>query len=274
VTHKQKGRVGRLIDFAKNNLAILGAVGTIAAGGWTVYRFYSDRTVPVNISVSLGSEVDATGKGVGGVSAMNEAIQVTPIRIRFSAENNGNFRKLKILDPVWLAYGYTLEKPVDERGKEVKSLSPQQFADRLNSAFGSQDSENSLSIQNRDRRLADFSFRKETIGAGMLLGNDDIGPHEILRSEHILPVKRKKYDFVQIQVLVPTINNSLGAKDVKVVLAFDPDPSPGQVTGPEPRISFYRKGMPLSKNEASKYEAQIQTSIGELWLDNQTVGKH
>jgi hypothetical protein len=265
-------KVGKLIASAKSNwIAILGAIGTITGGSWAVYRFYSDRTVPVNISVSLASEVDSTGKGEGGVSAMNKTIQVTPIRIKFSAENNGNFRKLKILNPIWLAFGYTLEKPVDEQGRTVDNLTRPQFAERLNMAFGNLSNDNEM--QYTDRRFADFSYRKETIGAGTLLGNDDIGPHEVLKSEHILPVQRNKYDFVKIKVLVPTINNSKGAKDVKVALRLDPDDKTGQVSASEPRISFFRYGMPLSKHEASKYEAQIQTSVGELWLDNRDANE-
>ncbi len=70
-----------------------------------------------------------------------------------------------------------------------------------------------------DRRLLDDSDLKEVNGSGMLLGDSEIKPKETLGTQYILSVLKGEYDFVQIRVYVPTLNqNAFKLKNIKAPL--------------------------------------------------------
>jgi hypothetical protein len=211
----------------------------------------------------LVSQVDSLGLGEGGLAVTKSDVYVSPVRIKFSAENQNNFKQLRIVNPIWMAFGYTLEAPVDGKGIPINKsnqISPSKFASMVNETFGN--SVKNSELRNGDRRLVDFAFRKELIGIGRVLGNSDITPHQILRSEYILPVPRGKYDFVHIRVMLPTVYDTNDSERTEAIINFNANDSAKNI---EPQMSFIQDKKPLPKG---KHGAQIQVSSAEIWLDN------
>jgi hypothetical protein len=115
--------------------------------------------------------------------------------------------------------------------------------------------------------MGQYKFVTTMVGAGRIFGSDKIRPKEILQGERIIPVPRDTYDFLQIRIVVPTINDSDEAKNIL---------TQAQVVGYTSKIeaSFCKpvtKGTdcdPLTPQQAEKLDAQTTYTIGEIWLDN------
>jgi hypothetical protein len=250
----------QILSIAKDNWIIIAGISFAL---WTSYVYWTDRSLPVKVNVMLVSQVDSLGLGEGGLAVTKSDVYVSPVRIKFSAENQNNFKQLRIVNPIWMAFGYTLEAPVDGKGIPINKsnqISPSKFASMVNKTFGN--SVKNSELRNGDRRLVDFAFRKELIGIGRVLGNSDITPHQILRSEYILPVPRGKYDFVHIRVMLPTVYDTNDSERTEAIINFNANDSAKNI---EPQMSFIQDKKPLPKG---KYGAQIQVSSAEIWLDN------
>jgi len=261
---KLQTRIGTtILQQIKDNWII---VAGVAAAGWTFYQFTINRSIPVNISVNLATEIDPKSK-LETVAAAAEAKQAVPVKIKVNVENKSDWRELAIRDPIWIAYGFRIGAPVDSHGKPINAMKPEDLKNNINKTFGS--SYNSMDHVKTvgDRRLISYSYTKELVGAGVLLGDNEIRPKETLHTEHILAVTRGDYDFVQIRVFIPSLNYSPIYEQIKAPLTIME-----HIDGYEPQVKFCSLSERsdecalLSKDELQKIGAQIHSSVSEIWL--------
>jgi hypothetical protein len=184
--------------------------------------------------------------------------QAIPIKVSISAENKSDTKSLLLKDPFWVAYGVQLIS-ADEEGNVIR---PTQVHKTFNERFALNSKARSIGL-----RMGQYKFATTMVGAGRIFGSDKIRPKEILQGERIIPVPRNTYDFLQIRVVVPTINDSDEAKKVL---------TQAQVLGYTSQIeaSFCHPVTngtdcdPLTPQQAEKLDAQTTYTIGEIWLDN------
>lgn len=250
-----------LLKLIRENWIVIGGLFAVV---WPVYQFASSRSIPFNVSINLASVIDPTAIGAAIVSS--DAEQALPITITVNVENKSEWRELAIRDPTWVAYGFRLEAPVNNKGERVSRITPAEMLARINNGFASDVNPKSAIQKVGDRRLLNYSYTKELIGAGLLLGDREIKPRETLNVQHILPVARGVYDFVQIRVYVPTLNQQGAAvENIRAPLVVL-----DQSDGYEPQVSFcitQNHGcMPLKRNELKVLGAQAHSSVSEIWL--------
>ena len=256
-----------LLRFVRENWIVIGGLFAVV---WPVYQFASNRSIPFNVSINLESVIDPMVKG--DTSASSDAEQALPITIKVNVENKSEWRELAIRDPAWVAYGFRLEAPVNHMGERVNRIKPAEMLARINNGFASDVNPKSAIKKAGDRRLLNYSYTKELIGAGLLLGDREIRPRETLNVQHILPVERGVYDFVQIRVYVPTLNQQGAAvENIRAPLMVL-----GQNDGYEPQVSFcivQNHGcMPLKRKDLKPLGAQTHSSVSEIWV-GQSAGK-
>lgn len=255
----------RLLKFSRENWIII--AGIFAGGwasGWTIFQWLSNRSIPFNVSISLASAIDS--KTTEASAASSEARPAWPVSINVRVENKSGWRELAIRNPTWVAYGFRLESPVNAMGQRVNSIKPDDLVARINRGLASDVNSPGSMKAIGDRRLIEYSYTKEPIGAGQLLGDQEIKPAETLHSQLILPVARGAYDIVQIRILVPTLNQlGEGIANIKAPLQVL-----SRNEAYEPEVGFCRiqgRGcMPLSKQELKALGAQTHSSVSEIWL--------
>lgn len=255
------------LKFIRENWIVIGG---LFAALWPVYQFTSSRSIPFNVSINMASVIDPTAK-VDAI-ASSDAEQALPITIKVNVENKSEWRELAIRDPSWVAYGFRLGPPVNNLGERVDRIKPADMLARVNNGFASDVNPKSAIKGVGDRRLLNYSYTKELIGAGLLLGDREIRPRETLNVQHILPVAKGVYDFVQIRVYVPTLNQEGSAvENIRAPLMVL-----GQNDGYEPQVSFCmiqnHVCMPLKRKDLKALGAQAHSSVSEIWL-GKSAGK-
>ena len=246
------------IKWIKDNwLLIAGITGGVGSFLSFVYlNLYKPAISPVNINVKLDMILDPRVKDDElVVKAKKQAI---PVKVSISAENKSDSKNLLLKDPFWVAYGVQLIS-ADEDGNVIKSAEVHR---RFNESFALNSMARSIGL-----RMGQYRFATTMVGAGRIFGSDKIRPKEILQGERIIPVLRDTYDFLQIRVVVPTIDDSDAAKKIL---------TQAQVFGDTSMIEAFfcnpvTKGTdcnPLTPQQAEKVGAQTTYTIGEIWLDN------
>jgi hypothetical protein len=103
----------------------------------------------------------------------------------------------------------------------------------------------------------------------MLLGDSEIKPKETLSTQYILPVPKGEYDFVQIRVYVPTLNQDASKlKNIKAplqILSQEKECKPELTFCITPQEHGHDLNVLIKKQENS-LSAQIHSSVSELWL--------
>lgn len=250
----------KLLKFARENWIMFAG---LCAGGWAAFQFASSRAIPFNISLDLATDIDTRFKN--DQAAASDARPALPVRINVSIENKSDWRELTILNPVWIAYGYRLGTQVDSKGAPAKGIDYAELLRRINTASELEASGLADASGVGDRRLLDYSYTKEPIGAGSLLGDGEIKPRERLSAQHILPVAKGNYDFVQVRAYVPTQNREASPKrfNARLILL-------GRRYGYEPQVLFcIEEGShcrTLNREDPQPRGGQIHSSVSEIWL--------
>lgn len=235
-------------------------ISALAAAVWTLYQFMNTRAIPLNVSIDLATNIDPSAKN--DLPAASDAESAVPITITAIVENKSDWRELAIKKPVWVAYGFRLGAPVDGNGKQVDRITPAEMQSRINAAFASNNKKSGVNYIG-DRRLHSYSYTKELIGAGLLLGDSSIQPRERLSSQLVLPVPRHTFDFVQVRAYVPTLYQ------------LSPNRYDSMLTIAE-RNQLYESGVLFCIKEKTECSiltkdkqppgGQIHTSVSEIWL--------
>lgn len=257
---RQAEAADRVLKFMRDNWIVIGG---LVAAGWTMFQFISTRAIPFNVSVGLAANIDRTTKN--DIVAASDANQVLPVTINVNVDNKSDWRELAIRNPVWVAYGFRLGSPVNGKGERVDHITSTEIMTRINKAFASDDYPRNAADAVGDRRLFNHSYSKNLIGAGVLLGDSEIKPRERLSIQHILPVARGAYDFVQIRAYVPTLNQGSFASKYSSKLIIL-----GQEYGHESQMLFCVKDKDkcrlLTSNDKQPLGGQIHSSVSEIWL--------
>ena len=154
---------------------------------------------------------------------------------------------------------------MNSAGKQITGMKAVDTLTRINQGFA----KGIMTSDIGDRRLLDDSDLKEVIGSGMLLGDSEIKPKETLSTQYILPVPKGEYDFVQIRVYVPTLNQDASKrKNIKAPLKIV-----SQEKGYKPELMFCVAPQEqcndlnvLNKKQENSLGAQIHSSVSESWL--------
>jgi hypothetical protein len=246
------------IKWIKDNwLLIAGITGGVGSFFSFVYlNLYKPAISPVNINVKLDMILDPRVKDDElVVEAKKQAI---PVKVTISAENKSDSKNLLLKDPFWVAYGVQLIS-ADEEGNVIK---PAEVHRTFNEKFSLNSKARSIGL-----RMGQYKFATTMVGAGRIFGSDKIRPKEILQGERIIPVPRNNYDFLQIRVVVPTINDSIESKTIRTQAQLFGNTSMIEASFCNPAM----KGTdcdPLTPMQAEKLGAQTTYTIGEIWLDN------
>jgi hypothetical protein len=252
-----RASVDRFTWIKDNWLLIAGITGGVGSLFSFVYlNFYKPAISPVNINVKLDMILDPRVKDDELVVGAKK--QAIPVKVSISAENKSDSKSLLLKDPFWVAYGVQLIS-ADEEGNVIR---PAEVHRTFNERFALNSKARSIGL-----RMGQYKFATTMVGAGRIFGSDKIRPKEILQGERIIPVPRDTYDFLQIRIVVPTINDSDEAKKIL---------TQAQVLGYTSKIeAFFCKPVtkgtdcdPLTPQQAEKLDAQTTYTIGEIWLDN------
>jgi hypothetical protein len=257
---RQAEAADRALKFIRDNWIVIGG---LVAAGWTIFQFISNRAIPFNVSVGLAANIDRTTKNDD--VAASDAEPVLPVTINVNVENKSDWRELAIRNPVWVAYGFRLASPVNDKGERVAHIPSSEVMSRINQAFASDSYLKNAANSVGDRKLFNHSYTKDLIGAGVLLGDPEIKPREKLSVQQILPVAKGTYDFVQIRAYVPTLNqNPLATMYSSKLIVL------GQDDGYESQMLFCIRDKDkcrlLTKKDKQPLGGQIHSSVSEIWL--------
>lgn len=257
---RQSAMADKLMQLLRENWIVIGG---IAAATWTFFQFINNRSIPFNVSVDLATTIEQRSKR--DLTAAADAKRAIPVTVKVAVENESDWRELRIQDPAWVAYGFRLAAPADARGQATRQITPSEMQTRINQAFAGNGDPTSAINAIGDRRLLHYSYSKELIGSGLLLGDEDIKPRETISTQLIVPVAANTYDFVQIRAFVPTLSQGQRNKrfGARLIIA-------DQKHGQEPQLLFcIKEGQrcrPLQQGESQPSGGQIHSTVSELWL--------
>jgi hypothetical protein len=147
----------------------IGALGGLATAIVTVHNYHTTRSIPVNISVRLESDVLTSENDAGDLKSaatdQTAAGPILPVQFSLEAENVSDFRTLLVHNPIWVAYGWKMygsklfyseedieKKKIESADQRIRRQIEREFGD-LDSYKSVIKSDTSLPSQERDKEL-------------------------------------------------------------------------------------------------------------------------
>jgi hypothetical protein len=238
----------------------LGVAGTAIASTWTIWSFFLKEMVlpsltPSNINIEAQFKrlrpVQAATNTIDGPAKANNlySSKAIPIQLKLRVTNLG-VHSLKLENPIWMAYGVTLDKPITDP-KTIQEAVGSQIANNLG-----YDKESPSLF-----RYSSYTELRKLMGIGTLLIGGDIKPGEVIESQRIiLSPKDANYDYLQVKLWVPTLKSRSKeqelTKRIKVMVSTTGYPYYN------PRIEFCSPGSRISRS--------LLQRIGFPHIDSQT----
>ena len=200
----------------------LGIAGGAIASTWTIWSFFLKEIVlpsltPSNINIEAQfkrlkpiQDAENTKNGPTQVNQLYSSRSI-PIQLKLKVTNLG-IHSLRLENPIWMAYGVTLDKPITDPKAIQEAVGTQ-----IDNYLGYDKESPSLF------RYSSYTELKKLMGIGTLLIGGDIKPGEVIESQRIiLSPKDANYDYLQVKLWVPTLksrsNDQEDNKKIKVMV--------------------------------------------------------
>ena len=174
----------------------LGIAGTAIASTWTIWSFFLKEIVLPSLTPS-NINIEAQFKRLKPVQGATNAKDASPkvdylyssnaipIQLKLKVANLG-VHSLKLVDPIWMAYGVTLDKPIADPKAMQEAVGNQ-----INNNLGYDKEPPSLF------RYTPYTELRKLMGIGTLMVGNDIKPGEVIESQRIImSPKDAKYDYL------------------------------------------------------------------------------